>query len=76
LNTPQPHKYLLNMCHVTNAPPAVAQLASTALWDACFETTLVLRRTAAELAAGALHVAALICGGGLSLAYTRHSLTL
>jgi len=33
-----------------------------ALLDACFETTLLLRRPAAELAAGALHVSALISG--------------
>jgi len=26
--TPQPHKYLLNICYTVNAPPCVAQLAS------------------------------------------------
>ena len=65
LDTPQPHKYLLNMCHVTNASPAVAQLASVTLLDACFETTLLLRRTAAELAAGALQVSAALIGVNL-----------
>ena len=30
LNTPQPHKYLLNICYTVDAPPGVAQLASVA----------------------------------------------
>ena len=65
LNTPQPHKYLLNMCHVAKASPAVAQLASVTLTDACFNTTLLLRWTAPQLAGGALRVAAEVVGVNL-----------
>ena len=57
LETPQPHRVLLNLCGQVGCGVGRAQLAASVLTDACFRTTMLLRRSAGDLAAGALRCA-------------------
>ena len=57
LETPQPHRVLLNLCGHVGCGVGRAQLAASVLTDACFRTTMLLRRSAGDLAAGALRCA-------------------
>ena len=57
LETPQPHRVLLNLCGKVGCGVGRAQLAASVLTDACFRTTMLLRRSAGDLAAGALRCA-------------------
>ena len=57
LETPQPHRVLLNLCGQAGCGVGRAQLAASVLTDACFRTTMLLRRSAGDLAAGALRCA-------------------
>ena len=57
LETPQPHRVLLNLCRKVGCGVGRAQLAASVLTDACFRTTMLLRRSAGDLAAGALRCA-------------------
>ena len=60
LDIPQPHRILLNLCAVAGVPPGCAQLATSALTDACFRTTMLLRVRAGDMAAGALRCASAV----------------
>ena len=60
LEIPQPHRILLNLCAAAGVPPGCAQLATSALTDACFRTTMLLRVRAGDMAAGALRCASAV----------------
>ena len=60
LEIPQPHRILLNLCAAAGCPPGCAQLATSALTDACFRTTMLLRVRAGDMAAGALRCASAV----------------
>ena len=64
LDIPQPHRILLNLCAVAGVPPGCAQLATSALTDACFRTTMLLRVRAGDMAAGALRCASAVYDDG------------
>jgi len=63
LEIPQPHRILLNLCAAAGVPPGCAQLATSALTDACFRTTMLLRVRAGDMAAGALRCASAVYDG-------------
>ena len=64
LEIPQPHRILLNLCAISGVPPGCAQLATSALTDACFRTTMLLRVRAGDMAAGALRCASAVSRRG------------
>ena len=64
LEIPQPHRILLNLCAAAGCPPGCAQLATSALTDACFRTTMLLRVRAGDMAAGALRCASAVYDDG------------
>ncbi|KAK9824606.1 hypothetical protein WJX72_011678 [[Myrmecia] bisecta] len=62
-----PHKYLLNYCATLRCSQPLAQLAICLLNDSLLYTTLCLSHAPAEVAGGALHLAAVLLGRADSL---------
>ncbi|KAK9838164.1 hypothetical protein WJX81_005734 [Elliptochloris bilobata] len=66
----QPHRYLLNFCRLLHCSHAITKLAICLVNDSLQRTCLCTRYSAAEVAAGALHLAVLLLGASMELPHS------